>query len=60
MIQEIKTFLFILSIVFTLRFIIEFLIKLFYETNPSILVVSKVNQALLYFSISYIITYLIF
>jgi hypothetical protein len=54
--QEVKLFFFILSIVYTLRFVIEFVFKLF-DDNPSVLVISKVNQVFLYFSFSYIITY---
>lgn len=56
MITEIKLFLFVLSCVYTLRFIVEFIVKLF-EENPSVLKVSKINQSLLYFTVSYIITY---
>jgi hypothetical protein len=54
--SEIKIFLFVLSIIFTLRFLLEFVVKLF-EENPSVLVISKYNQVFLYFTISYIITY---
>jgi hypothetical protein len=54
--SEIKIFLFILSIIYTSRFVIEFIFKLF-EENPSVLVISKNNQIFLYFAISYIITY---
>jgi hypothetical protein len=56
MMLEIKIFLFVLSVIFTLRFLLEFVIKLF-EENPSVLVISKYNQGFLYFAISYIITY---
>jgi len=58
MLQEIKLFLFILSIIFTLRFVIEFGLKLF-DDNPSVLDISKVNQIMLKISLSYIITYCI-
>ena len=54
--SDIKIFLFILSIIYTLRFVIEFVFKLF-EDNPTVLVISKYNQVFLYFAISYIITY---
>jgi hypothetical protein len=56
MMTEIKIFLFILSIVYTLRFVIEFIFKLF-EENPSVITISKYNQVFLYLTISYIITY---
>lgn len=56
MMSDIKIFLFILSIIYTLRFVIEFVFKLF-EDNPTVLVISKYNQVFLYFAISYIITY---
>lgn len=56
MISEIKIFLFVLSIIYTLRFVVEFVFKLF-EENPSVLTISKYNQVFLYFAISYIITY---
>jgi len=56
MMLEVKIFLLVLSIVYTLRFAIEFIFKLF-EENPSVLVISKYNQIFLYFAISYIITY---
>jgi len=58
MIEQIKLFLFILSIVFSLRFVVEFVLKLFQE-EPVPMKVSKVDEVVLYFTISYIITYLI-
>jgi len=58
MTQEIKTFLFILSIVYILRFVVEFVLKLM-DNNPSVLKVSNTNQVFLYFAISYFITYFI-
>lgn len=58
MINEIKIFLLILSIVYSLRFIIEFVVKLLQE-EPVPMKISKVNEVLLYFSLSYIITSLI-
>ena len=57
-INEIKIFLLILSIVYSLRFIIEFVVKLLQE-EPVPMKISKVNEVLLYFSLSYIITSLI-
>ena len=56
MMEQIKLFLFILSLIYNFRFIIEFVVKLFQE-NPSILKISKTDQVFLYFSISYFITY---
>ena len=58
MINEIKIFLLILSIVYSLRFVIEFVVKLLQE-EPVPMKISKANEVLLYFSLSYIITSLI-
>ena len=58
MINEIKIFLLILSIIYTLRFIVEFVVKLLQE-EPVPMKISKVNEVLLYFSLTYIITSLI-
>jgi hypothetical protein len=58
MINEIKIFFLILSIVFTLKFVVEFIVKLFQE-EPVPMKISKVNEVLLYLSLSYIITSLI-
>ncbi len=54
--EEIKIFLFILSLVYTLRFIFEFGIKLF-QTEPEPMTIKEIEKTILYFSISYIITY---
>jgi hypothetical protein len=59
MIEQIKLFFFILSIVYTIRFPLEFFIKLFAITNPEPLLISKEEKYILYITISYIITYLI-
>jgi hypothetical protein len=56
MMEQIKTFLFVLSIIFTMRFIVEFILKLVQE-NPTPMSLSKVNESLLYVAVSYIITY---
>ncbi len=56
MIEQIKLFLFVLSLVFTIRFLIEFVIKLV-QDNPTPMSVSKINESLLYLTIAYIITY---
>lgn len=57
MMEQIKLFLFVLSIVYTLRFIVEFALKLITQDNPEPMRISNVNQIFLYFSISYIITF---
>lgn len=56
MMEQIKLFLFILSLVFTIRFVIEFVIKLV-QDNPTPMSISKINESLLYLTIAYIITY---
>lgn len=56
MIEQIKLFFFVLSFVYTLKFVFEFVVKLF-QTEPVPMKVSKVNETFLYLSISYIITY---
>lgn len=54
--EQIKIYLFVLSIIYSIRFIIEFTIRLTQE-NPEQMKLSKVEDALLLFSLSYIITY---
>jgi hypothetical protein len=58
MIEQFKLFLLILSCVYTLRFILEFIVKLF-QSEPVPMKVSKVNETILYLTTSYIITYFI-
>jgi hypothetical protein len=58
MISEIKIFLLILSVVFTLRFIVEFIVKL-YQEEPVPMKINKTNEIFLYLSLSYIITSII-
>jgi hypothetical protein len=58
MMQQIKLFLFVLSIVYSLRIIVEFLIKLTQE-NPEPMKLSKLEQSLQLISLSYIITYIL-
>jgi len=58
MIEQIKLFLFILSLVFTLRFVFEFIIKLFQE-EPQPMEVNSVKEVFIYLALSYIITYII-
>ncbi len=56
--KTIELYLFILSIIFTLRFIIEFFVR-FKEENPKPMVIDTPNRIFLYLAISYIITFLI-
>jgi hypothetical protein len=58
MISEIKLFLFVLSVVFELRFISTFIYQLTRET-PEELKISEVEKILLYFTTAYIITYIL-
>ena len=58
MINEIKIFFLILSVVFTLRFVVEFIVKL-YQEEPVPMKINKVNEVFLYLSLSYIITSII-
>jgi hypothetical protein len=58
MINEIKIFFLILSVVFTLRFIVEFIVKL-YQEEPVPMKINKINEVFLYLSLSYIITSII-
>ena len=56
--QEIKLFLFVLSIVYSIRIIVEFVLKLTQE-NPEPMKLSKVEQSIQVFALSYIITYIL-
>ena len=56
--QQIKLFLFILSIIYTLRFIVELSIRLI-QDNPDPISVKKYEQYIQYFALSYIITFLL-
>jgi hypothetical protein len=58
MMQEIKLFLFVLSITYSIRIIVEFVLKLTQE-NPEPMKLSKVEQAIQVFALSYIITYIL-
>ena len=55
---QIKVFLFVISILFSMRLIAEFTIKLF-QDNPEPLVLSKIQQVLIYLAASYIITFIL-
>jgi hypothetical protein len=58
MMLNILVFLMVLSVVYLLRFVSEFVIKLFSD-EPSIMQLSQVDKTFLYLSISYIITFII-
>lgn len=58
MINEIKLFLFVLSLVFTIRFLFEFLYQLTRET-PEPIKLKEIEKTLLYFAGAYIITYIL-
>ena len=55
---QVKIFLFVISILFSIRLIAEFTIKLF-QDNPEPLVLSKIQQVLIYLATSYIITFIL-
>jgi hypothetical protein len=56
--QQIRLFLFVLSVVYTSRFIVELVIRLF-QDNPDALTLSKVEQTMHYVALSYIITFIL-
>jgi hypothetical protein len=58
MINEIKLFIFVLSVVFVLRFIFQFVYELTRE-NPEQLKLKETEKIFLYFAVSYIITYIL-
>jgi len=58
MIKQIEIFLLVLSLVYLLRFAIEFLLKL-RDENPKPIEIAKVNQVFIYLAISYVITFII-
>jgi len=58
MMQQIKLFFFVLSIIYILRFIIELGIKLI-QDNTEPMKVSKLEQIVQIISLSYIITYIL-
>ena len=58
LLQQIKLFLFILSIVFSLRYVVEFFTK-YREENPKPMTIDKTSKIFLYFAVSYFLTYLI-
>ena len=56
MMEQIKIFLFVLSLIYTLRFVFEFVLKLTQE-NPAPLIIKELEKVFLYLSSAYIITY---
>ena len=58
MMEQIKLFLFVLSILYSLRFVVEFVIRLTQE-NPEPMTVTKLEQLFQLVSLSYIITYIL-
>ncbi len=58
MINNIELFLLVISSVFILKFIFEFIVKLFItDANP--ITINKYEKVIIYFAISYIITYIL-
>lgn len=58
MIQEIKLFVFILSVVFCLQFLVKFIILLT-QDNPQPMNISITEKIFLYLSLSYVVTAII-
>jgi hypothetical protein len=58
MIKVISIFFFIFSIIFLLRYAIEFFITL-RDENPKPMTINKVTEIFIYVSVAYIITFLI-
>jgi len=58
MLQQIKLFLFVLSIIYTLRFVVELVIRLF-QDNPEPIQLSKLEQFYQFVALSYIITFIL-
>lgn len=56
--EQIKLLLFVFSILYTVRFIIEFVIRLIQE-NPEPMEVTKLEQTTQLVALSYIITYIL-
>jgi hypothetical protein len=54
--QEIKLFLFVLSIIYSLRYIFEFVFRLTQDDSQP-MKLPKVEGIILYFATAYIITY---
>jgi hypothetical protein len=54
--QEIKLYLFILSIIFLLKYVVDFGLKLM-SNNTEPVMLSKIEGTFLYLATSYVITY---
>jgi len=59
MIYKIEQFLLVLSILFILKNMIDFLLRLF-DTEPRVIDLNKYEKITLYASIAYIVTYIFF
>lgn len=58
MIKIVSIFFFVFSIIFLLRYVIEFFIML-RDENPKPITINKVTEIFIYISVAYIITFLI-
>jgi len=58
MLQQIKIFLFVLSIIYTIRFVVELIIRLI-QDNPDPITLSKLEQFYQFVALSYIITFIL-
>jgi hypothetical protein len=58
MLQQIKLFLFVLSVIYNLKFIIELTVRLF-QDNPEPMRLSKLEQFYQFIGLSYIITFIL-
>jgi hypothetical protein len=55
---QIKIFLFVLSIIYTLKFLAELVVRLF-QDEPEPITLSKLEQFYQYIALSYIITFIL-
>ena len=58
MLLQIKLFLFVLSVIYNLKFIIELTVRLF-QDNPEPMRLSKLEQFYQFIALSYIITFIL-
>lgn len=58
MIEQITLFIFILSLVFSLKFLIEFIFTVLQDT-PTPMEIKPKEKIFLYFTIAYVLTYII-
>jgi hypothetical protein len=58
MMKQFNIFVLVLSIIFMIKLTLQFSLKLFQE-NPEPMKISKIEETLIYFAISYIITYIL-